>query len=78
LAVTYIQAIPGPVDPLLDHAGIRRIELGCPTSGGAGIGPRPRRGRPRRHLHPGDPRSRRPAPRPRRHSPDRARLPDIW
>lgn len=30
LAVTYIQAIPGPVDPLLDHAGIRRIELGLP------------------------------------------------
>ncbi|SDA24376.1 Glycosyltransferase involved in cell wall bisynthesis [Methylobacterium sp. UNC378MF] len=30
LAVTYIQAIPGPVDPLLDHAGIRRIDLGLP------------------------------------------------
>ncbi|MEE7461978.1 glycosyl transferase family 1 [Methylobacterium fujisawaense] len=30
LGVTYIQAIPGPVDPLLDHAGIRRIDLGLP------------------------------------------------
>ncbi len=30
LAVTYIQAIPGPVDPLLDHGNIRRIELGLP------------------------------------------------
>ena len=30
LDVTYIQAIPGPVDPLLDHVGIRRIVLGLP------------------------------------------------
>ena len=30
LAVTYIQAIPGPADPLLDHGGIRRIVLGLP------------------------------------------------
>jgi glycosyltransferase involved in cell wall biosynthesis len=30
LGVTYIQAIPGAVDPLLDHAGIRRIDLGLP------------------------------------------------
>lgn len=27
-AVTYIQAIAGPADPLLDHPGIRRISLG--------------------------------------------------
>ena len=26
--VTYIQAIRGPVDPLLDHPRLRRIELG--------------------------------------------------
>ncbi|SFL72052.1 glycosyltransferase [Methylobacterium pseudosasicola] len=30
LAVTYLQAIPGPVDPLLDHENIRRMELGLP------------------------------------------------
>jgi len=30
LDVTYIQAIPGPVDPLLDHENIRRVELGLP------------------------------------------------
>ena len=30
LDVSYIQAIPGPVDPLLDHENIRRIELGLP------------------------------------------------
>jgi hypothetical protein len=30
LAVTYIQAISGAVDPLLDHAGIQRIDLGLP------------------------------------------------
>ena len=28
--VTYIQAIGGPVDPLLDHPRLRRIELGLP------------------------------------------------
>lgn len=28
--VTYIQAIRGPVDPLLDHPRLRRIELGLP------------------------------------------------
>ncbi|MEG9526015.1 MAG: glycosyltransferase [Hyphomicrobiales bacterium] len=28
LAVSFIQAIAGPVDPLLDHPGIRRIVLG--------------------------------------------------
>jgi glycosyltransferase involved in cell wall biosynthesis len=30
LAITYVQAIPSPVDPLLDHPNIRRIELGLP------------------------------------------------
>ncbi|GJE11034.1 glycosyltransferase [Methylobacterium longum] len=30
VAVTYIQAIPGPADPMLDHAGIRRIGLDLP------------------------------------------------
>lgn len=28
--VTYIQAVSGPADPLLDHAGITRVELGLP------------------------------------------------
>ena len=38
LAVTYIQAVPGPVDPMLDHDRIRRVVLGLPdiwTLGGA-------------------------------------------
>jgi len=30
LAVSFIQAIAGPVDPLLDHPAIRRIVLGLP------------------------------------------------
>lgn len=30
IAVTYIQAVAGPADPMLDHAGIRRIVLGLP------------------------------------------------
>ena len=30
LSVTYLQGIDGPVDPLLDHARIRRIGLGLP------------------------------------------------
>ena len=30
VAVTYIQAIPGPADPLLDHGRIRRLVLGLP------------------------------------------------
>ncbi|MCJ2051589.1 glycosyltransferase [Methylobacterium sp. J-070] len=30
VAVTYIQAIAGPADPLLDHGRIRRIVLGLP------------------------------------------------
>ena len=30
VAVTYIQAIAGPADPMLDHAGIRRVVLGLP------------------------------------------------
>lgn len=29
-AVTYIQAIPGPVDPLLDHPRVHRLDLGLP------------------------------------------------
>ena len=28
--VTYVQGVSGPVDPLLDHARIRRIDLGLP------------------------------------------------
>lgn len=28
--VTYIQAIPGPVDPLLDHPRLHRLDLGLP------------------------------------------------
>ncbi|MGU3664831.1 glycosyltransferase [Methylobacterium sp. A49B] len=30
VAVTYIQAIAGPADPMLDHAGIRRVVLDLP------------------------------------------------
>lgn len=30
LAVSYLQGVPGPVDPLLDHPRIRRVELGLP------------------------------------------------